>query len=279
MTSLEPVRLTRRRFTAAASAAALAIAAAPVRAADDAKPSAQLRVLTYNIHHGEGTDGKLDLERIAAVIKSTQADLVALQEVEHETGRTGHVAQADELGRLTGLHAVFGGNIDFQGGRYGNAVLSRFPIRSHSNHLLPRLMEGEQRGVLEVEIAWPAAGDRLVLLATHLDHRPSSDERQQSAEWINKQIADRRDLPAILAGDLNATPDSGPLQTIRRQWTMTNRDPLLTSPAGKPRRQIDYVLVRPAKRWKVTETRVIDEPIASDHRPLLATLELLPAED
>ena len=84
-------------------------------------------------------------------------------------------------------------------------------------------------------------------------------------------------LPAILAGDLNAPPDDLVIGTLMRQWTnATNGPALLTSPAGAPKTQIDYILVRPAKRWTVVETKVIDEPIASDHRPLLAILKLLP---
>src|SRR4051794_910403 len=81
------------------------------------------RVLTYNIHHGEGTDGRLDLGRIAGVIKSCQADVVGLQEVDQATERSGGVDQAATLSELTGLHATFGKAIDYRGGAYGLAVL------------------------------------------------------------------------------------------------------------------------------------------------------------
>jgi hypothetical protein len=111
----------------------------------------RLRVLSYNIHHGEGVDRKLDLPRIASVTKSVKPDLVALQEVDQGTERTVRVDQPAELARLTGLNVVFGGNIRCQGGDYGNAVLSRLPISRHKNHLLPRFDDGEQGGVLQVE--------------------------------------------------------------------------------------------------------------------------------
>jgi len=78
-------------------------------------------VLTYNIHHGEGVDGKLDLVRIAKVIQEVEPDIVALQEVDQNAGRSGQVDQAAELGRLTKMRSVFGGNIALQGGEYGNA--------------------------------------------------------------------------------------------------------------------------------------------------------------
>jgi len=111
-----------------------------------------VRVLTYNIHHGEGMDGQIDLERIAAVIRETEADLVALQEVDRGVERTSRADQPGHLGELAGMHAVFEKNIAYQGGEYGNAVLSRFPVEHHQNHHLPRLLPNEQRGLLEVHV-------------------------------------------------------------------------------------------------------------------------------
>ena len=92
----------------------------------------EIRVLTYNIHHGEGVDGKFDLPRIADVIKLASPDLVALQEVDQGTARASGVDQPAELARLTGMKVVFGRNIDFQGGGYGTAVLSRLPVKAQS---------------------------------------------------------------------------------------------------------------------------------------------------
>ncbi len=108
----------------------------------------RLRVVSYNIHHGVGVDGRVDLERIARVILSVDADLVALQEVDCNTKRTNLVDQPARLASLTKMQVVFGDNIPYQGGRYGNAVLSRLPIVRHENHALPSFYEGEQRGVL-----------------------------------------------------------------------------------------------------------------------------------
>src|SRR5687767_4395118 len=125
--------MTATRVCLAVLAAALA---APAWADPPAKPKA-LRVLSYNIHHAEGTDGKLDLERIAKVITAARPDLVAVQEVDRKARRTKGVDQAAELGRLTGLHVEFGKAIDFQGGEYGLAVLSRFPIKAAKVHPLP----------------------------------------------------------------------------------------------------------------------------------------------
>ena len=233
----------------------------------------QVRVLCFNIHHAEGTDGKLDLERIARVITSVEPDLVALQEVDYRTGRTERVDQAAELARLTGMTAVPGDNIDVQGGRYGNAVLSRWKVVGHKNTLLPVLSGGEQRGVLKAEVDPGEGQPRIALLCTHLDNR-YADERLAGAKVINGLVA-KNDQPAILAGDLNATPESEPLKLLGKEWANATADKALpTIPVETPARQIDFVLYRPAGAWRVVKAKVLDEPVASDHRPLFVILEL-----
>ena len=234
----------------------------------------RLRVLCYNIHHAAGVDGKLDVPRIARVIQSVKPDLVALQEVDRNTTRTGKVDQTAELARLTRMNHVFGANIAFQGGQYGNAILSRFPITEHRNHLLPNVDDGEQRGVLAA-IVQVSKGRSLRLLATHFDHRRPDAERLASAIFVNKLAAKPPGMPAIFAGDLNDVPDSRSLQEIDGVWTRTNARMIMpTIPVGKPARQIDYIFVRPKARWTLVETRVLDEAVASDHRAIFAIVEL-----
>ena len=253
-------------FSLAAVASVEAYAADPIR----------LRVLSYNIHHAEGVDRKLDVERIADIIQAAKPDVVALQEVDRTVKRTGSVDQPAELARLTKMGVVFGGNIDLQGGHYGNAVLARFPIVRHQNHLLPSFDDGEQRGVIEAEITLPGAGPSLRLFATHLDYRADERERLASAEQINALAAKHPDQPALLAGDLNATPDSKTLEQFAKRWERANEKPLATVPVGRPDKQIDYILYRPRNRWKVVDVKVLDEAVASDHRAILAELEWLP---
>lgn len=235
----------------------------------------RLRVLSYNIHHAEGVDGILDVPRIAKVILAAEPDIVSLQEVDQNVVRTMSVDQPQELARLTGMQVAFGGNIDLQGGKYGNAVLSRFPILRSRNHLLPNLDQGEQRGVLETELV-VKENQSLIFLATHLDHRRDPKERVASAVRINELIGDRLPQPALLAGDLNDQPDSQTLMTLKQQWQPTNPGSLPTIPVGKPARQIDFILLRPQARWKILETKVLDEAVASDHRAILSVIELLP---
>jgi endonuclease/exonuclease/phosphatase family metal-dependent hydrolase len=268
--------------------------ALPARADDAANP--RIRVLCYNIHHGRGTDGRIDLPRIANIIRAAEPDLVALNECDRNTRRSGGVDQPAELGRLTGLKSIFEKNIDFDGGEYGNAVLSRLSVMHQANHALPSMTEGEQRGLLEVVVRLADGGPALRFLATHLDYRPNDAERLASYDAIEKHFEQENGtktptpdpspadggggfgigskLPTILAGDLNAVWDSQVMARFRKTWQLANPKPLFTFPAKEPKRQIDYVLVRPADRWRVRSMRVLDEPVASDHRPIWAELEL-----
>ena len=234
----------------------------------------RLRILSYNIHHAEGVDGKLDVPRIAQVILSVDPDLVALQEVDKNTIRTGKVNQDIELSRLTKMNCVFGSNITFQGGQYGNAILSKFPIIKNKNFLLPNVDSGEQRGLLQSQIQI-SNKENVLFFSTHLDHRRSDTERLASAKAINQIISLDNKSPAILAGDFNDVPDSPTLKELGKVWLRTNKKILRTIPASKPSRQIDYIFVQPKERWKIIESQILDEDIASDHRAIFSIIELI----
>lgn len=232
-----------------------------------------LRVLAYNIYHGEGMDKKIDLPRLAKVIKSTQPDLVALQEVDHINRRTGMVDQTAELAKLTGMHGRFGRQIDFMGGQYGQSVLSRFPLGESTIHILPGTPVRETRIAFEVVIKDPAG--EISFVSTHLHHN-NNLFREQQATKLN-EIFEKVSRPVILAGDLNANPGSKPVGILLTEWkNTTSGTDFKTYPSQNPKNQIDYVLVRPKDKFRVLETRVIPEEMASDHRPLLAVLELVP---
>jgi endonuclease/exonuclease/phosphatase family metal-dependent hydrolase len=267
-------RLMSRAGTILVVLAALATA---VLGQSPARTPLRVRVLTYNIHHAEGVDKMLDLDRIARVIRSAEPDLVALQEVDRRATRTKSVDQPAELSRLTGLAVTFGPNIPLQGGDYGNAVLSRWPIARSVNHRLPNVDAGEQRGVLEVHVTASGFAEPIVLWATHFDHRGNDAERRASAAAIEALVGQQPAVPTLLAGDLNDVPASPTLTALSVQWTRSNPAVIPTIPAAKPSRQIDYVLFRPVDRWRAVETRVLDEAVASDHRPVLAVLDLMPA--
>lgn len=240
-----------------------------------AAPPDTLEVLTYNIHHGEGTDGKLDLERIAGVIRRSQADLVALQEVDNEASRTGGVDQAAELARLTGMHVSFGPNIELQGGSYGNAVLSRFPIVAERNHPLPNLNNGEQRGALEVTVR--LSRDLVcTLISTHFDHRRDPAERNDSAKDVcSLGVSDARH-PVLLAGDMNAVPESEAIAVLQTKYVSRAAVRDGTFPSAAPTGRIDHVFCLRNSMLQPIEEVVIDEPVASDHRPIRAVFRVVP---
>lgn len=233
-----------------------------------------IRILSYNIHHGEGMDGKVDLTRLARVIRSVSPDIVSLQEVDCRKSRTGMVDQIHELAHLTGMEGTFGCAIDSQqDGRYGNAVLSRFPTQRSKNFPLP----GEPRAVLAVEVTLPLMEGRpstVVFMATHLDTQ--SEPRQASISLLEESLAFFPGVPTLLAGDLNAVPQSPTLMALRRNWVNVTEDQKLVTIPQRDPKQIDYILFRPAGRWRVVDAQVIDERVASDHFPLFAILELLP---
>ncbi|MBN1422260.1 MAG: endonuclease/exonuclease/phosphatase family protein [Planctomycetes bacterium] len=234
----------------------------------------RLRVLTYNIHHGRGADDRIDLDRIAGVIRAAAPDLVALQEVDDRTTRSEGVDQRAELGRLTSLEAVFGKAMDYAGGGYGEAVLSRIPIESSAAHALPFTGRHEPRCALEVRVR-PGDGDEAILfIGTHLDHTGDPADRIRQARAIAEIVAGEPDVPVILAGDFNDIPGSETLAVFDGAWLDTTAgDPAPTFPADAPRKKIDYVLASPAARWRVVSAEVIEERSASDHRPLLVVLE------
>lgn len=235
-----------------------------------------LRILTYNIRHGRGLDDRIDLGRIADVIRAAEPDLAAIQEVDRCTRRSGGVDQAQALGELTGLHAAFGPAMDFSGGHYGVAVLSRAPIASAVVHPLPHAPDHEPRTSLEVVTAPTADTPPLRLISTHLDYLPDDTDRLAQAHELNQLFAPPDETPTLLAGDFNATPDSSPIGVISERWTDTwTGAPTPTFPTDEPTVKIDYIFARTADPWSVTQAHVLHAPLASDHHPVLAVLGLL----
>jgi endonuclease/exonuclease/phosphatase family metal-dependent hydrolase len=253
-----------------AACAVLGLAAWPAIAADGPR----VRALTYNIHHGAGMDGKIDLERIAAVIKRLEPDVVALQEVDDKTTRSQGVDQAAELGRLTGMHVAFGKAMDYAEGQYGEAILSRWPWEDVQVHALPCKDGCEPRCVVAARTGPPGDTLRFVFAGTHLEHANASLRLCQAGK-LGPELAGAGRLPVILAGDLNAEPGSPPMTVLRRHWTdATDGQWQPTFPADKPRVTLDYVLFQPTDRWRVVDMCVVDEAVASEHRPVLVVLEL-----
>jgi endonuclease/exonuclease/phosphatase family metal-dependent hydrolase len=208
-------------------------------------------------------DGVLDLERIAGLIRDLQPDLVALQEIDQGVERTRRERQSDLLAAATGLAGEFGAFMDYQGGEYGMAVLSRWPIAGAVNHRLP---EGaEPRSALAIRVRSPTTGRELEFVGIHFYR--TEEERLAQAQALEAAL-EEVDHPVVLAGDFNSTPGSAVMQHLDQGWTRVSKSGSgFTFPADGPEREIDFVLVRGAS-VEVLEERVVVERVASDHRPV-----------
>ncbi|MCG8306795.1 MAG: endonuclease/exonuclease/phosphatase family protein [Cytophagales bacterium] len=235
-----------------------------------------IRVLTYNIYHGETMKGDFNLDTIAGIIKAVDPDLVALQEVDFRTNRARKMDLATELGLRTGLAPLFGQAMPFDGGEYGEGVLSKYSFLSTKNHPLKAREGKEPRAALEVHVVLKSS-DTVRFVGTHLDHTRDETDRINQANALNDIFA-KDDIPTVLAGDLNARPESETMSILFREWTKSSSTNAPTAPSASPKAKIDYILFRPAKRWKVLDTRVIHETVGSDHCPVLSVLELLPED-
>lgn len=239
----------------------------------------ELRILCYNIHYGQGNDGVYDLERLAAVIKAVDPDLVALQEVDVMVRRSGQVHQAEELGKLTGLDVYYGPTQHFEGGLFGNAVLTKLPVSRVWIQPLPYTEATPElttypRGFVAVTVKTPGGKD-VRFVSTHFQHNVEAD-RVAEAEAVNRYLAvESEKIPTILAGDINATPDSEPMKVLLSKWmNAIDTAAAPTVPSKDPKSRIDYILYRQPDPFEVVETKVIPEVMASDHRPVFAVLKV-----
>lgn len=233
------------------------------------------RVMTYNIHHGEGLDGKVDLVRIAELIKQERADIVALQEVDKGVARTARRDLTAELAALTGMTGVFSNNFNYQGGEYGNAVLTRFPIKCWTNHHYAMLRPNEQRGLLQLVL--DVHGRELVVMNTHIDSRADDAERWLNMGEIEALTKQHAGKPLILCGDFNNLPSGRVYERLSASfqdaWALVGQGEGFSFPANKPNKRIDYFwfnhaeVLNPLKMW-------LPKSEASDHLPLVAEFEL-----
>lgn len=262
---------------------ALFLAALVVACASRPPAGNVIRVLVYNIHAGKDAGGVDNLDRVAEIVRRTSADIVLLQEVDRGTQRSGGVDQLAVLMQRTGLHGAFGKSLAYQGGDYGIAVLSRWPIASTTTIPLvidpPQPRAGgsyEPRVTLRAVIHGPR-GD-ITVMNTHLDaSRDDRWRRQEVARVL--AVADSVTSVLLVGGDFNSTPESAEQESVRTRglrdsWTTCGRsDSGFTYPADSGVKRIDYLFFRQGTTCTRAEVVVTQ---ASDHRPLLVHVVLPP---
>lgn len=233
-----------------------------------------LRVMTYNIHVGVGMDKKLDLQRIADVINRARPDLVGLQEVDRGVKRTEGKDEIVELAKMTDMHYAFAHNLDYQGGQYGVAILSRFPIGAIDHRKYENRREAERRGMIRVEVN--VGGKTINFVTTHLDYQHEEGRRFETEQML-KFLQDING-PLIVVGDFNDEPSGTAyklmLAGFEDAWLHSRTKAAgLTYPADKPVKRIDYIFTRRADRVRAKKAWVVNT-LASDHLPLVVDLEL-----
>lgn len=229
-----------------------------------------LRIMTYNIRHGAGMDDVVDLNRQAAVILDAAPDVVGLQEVDSCVKRSGYVPEAAILGEKTNLYATFGAAIPLTGGKYGVAILSKEEPMSVRNIPLPG---SEPRTLLVCEF------QEYVFASTHLDLK--EEDRLASIPIILEEAA-RWEKPFYICGDWNDKPTSTLIKTLKRSFTfisnISDSSSNYTFPAPKPTSIIDYIASYGTGSDRafrsIRSRRVINEPEASDHRPVLVEITM-----
>jgi Metal-dependent hydrolase len=271
------------RATAAFAAAfAMTLACTAPRSTTTPAPArTTIRVVSFNIHAGTDAAHQPNLERVAAVLDTLDADVVLLQEVDRGTKRSGRVDQIAELERLTGLRGAFGKSLDFQGGDYGIAALSRWSI--HTVDVVPLHTEApaergdgryEPRVALHLVVSTPAGP--LHVIGTHLGAEGDGTYRRQEALALLAHI--RQDVPPgvalIVGGDFNSLPESNVVAAfslaMSDAWTACGNGAGYTFPSDDPERRIDYIFLRGVHCLAARSPATM----VSDHRPLFVTLEM-----
>ena len=223
-----------------------------------------LRILTYNIRNGRGIDAPdaMNVARIGRVIAAQRPDVVALQELDRQTRRSAGRDVLQELADATGMIGTYGQAISFHGGAYGVGILSRKPpLRAYQR---PLACPQESRTLLVCEF------DAFVLFCTHMSLVPES--RAAAVAVINGERGAFK-KPVFLAGDFNAEPDAGAIRALETAWRrISPLEP--TFPADQPNVTIDYLFVTKEAQVETIESRVVEEPAASDHRPVFAAVRL-----
>ena len=222
-----------------------------------------LKLMSYNIKNANGMDNVCNFQRIANVINNASPDVVAIQEVDSMTNRSRQKYVLGEIADRTQMHDYFAPAIDYDGGKYGIGLLTKqVPLRLQT---LPLPGREEARTLILAEFA------DYIYCCTHMSL--TEEDRMKSLELV-KAFTSSSTKPLFLAGDMNAEPESGFIKELQKDFQILSNPKQHTFPAPDPKETIDYIatLKQNAKGFAVISAKVINEPMASDHRPILVEL-------
>lgn len=235
-----------------------------------------LRIMSFNILHGATVKNDFNLDTLARIITSYKPHLVALQEVDFKTKRAREYDLPTELGYRTKMTSLFGRAMYYDGGEYGEGVLSSYTFVGTENFALPHLPDSEPRAALITRVR-TGNGNIIQFVATHLDHQKDDTDRVMQVRAIVEKLKDTP-YPTLITGDLNAEPEEEPIKILLEEFTKpdTPNASLPTWPSDDPRICIDHILYNMPDKWKVTDYRVLCENYATDHCVVMATLVFIP---
>ena len=224
-----------------------------------------LKLMSYNIRNAKGMDNVRNVQRIVNVINNEAPDVVAVQELDSMTTRSNQTFVLAEVAERTQMHASYAPAIDFQGGKYGIGILSKDKPLDIQTYPLPGREEKRMLMVAEFKDYFFAC--------THLSL--TEEDRLTSLEIIKNSVKSNQ-KPFFLAGDLNDTPNSKFIQALQEDFLILTNTKKPTYPAPEPKETIDYLAA-----WKGNtdnfanlSAQVVEEPLASDHRPLTVQLRM-----
>ena len=224
-----------------------------------------LKLMTYNIKNANGMDNVCDFQRVANVINNASPDVVAIQEVDSMTSRSGQKYVLGEIADRTQMHAYFAPAINFDGGKYGIGLLTKqVPIRLQT---IPLPGREEERALILAEF------EDYIYCCTHMSL--TQEDRMESLKMVKSFTAPYK-KPLFLAGDMNAEPESGFIKELQKDFQILSNPKQHTYPAPEPKETIDYIatLKSNANGFALISARVLNEPMASDHRPILVELRM-----
>ena len=229
-----------------------------------------LKLMTYNIKNANGMDDVCDFQRVANVINNASPDVVAIQEVDSMTNRSGQKYVLGEIAERTQMHAYFAPAIDYDGGKYGIGLLTRqVPVRLQT---IPLPGREEARALILAEF------EDYIYCCTHMSL--TEEDRMESLKIV-KSFTTPYKKPLFLAGDMNAEPESDFIKELQKDFQILSNPKQHTYPASEPKETIDYIatLKSNVNGFALISAQVLHEPMASDHRPILVELRTAEKEN